>query len=33
MFEMIEDEYEYRNQMMEENNHWLFLIKPLISIL
>lgn len=21
MFEMIEDEYEYRNQMMEENNH------------
>jgi hypothetical protein len=21
MFEMIEEEYEYRNQMMEENNH------------
>lgn len=21
MFEMIEDEYEYRNQMFEENNH------------
>ncbi len=30
MFEMIEDEYEYRNQMMEENSLWLFRIKPLI---